>query len=334
MSDPAKLVAVPVNENIPPSDKMAAPDAARNEPQPALVRQRSGRWLPPFWTVLALIAALVALAAPGLRPRIAASADAWLGSGNVVSRYLTAGQDAAWRQKLDARLDGFDVRFDKLASAQETVVADVTRTRAEAREDRETGSRLARAVDDLSRQTRELTEAVDGRTRATGLLALTLRLRRDVDAGMPIDGDLAALATAAPFPPAVDKALQQLHDVSGGTPTMHDLGDELDRLIARLAARSQADGSWATRSWNRVTQLFGGGEPSGDTRLLARLRMLAINGRFSEAASEIMASDDADLGMAWASRVQSRVTAVVAAQALLSYALAAYENAFSTTSTQ
>src|SRR5262249_10500035 len=124
---------------------------------------------------------------------------------------------------------------------------------------------LARALDELSQHTKELSAtatAIDRRTRAAGLLALTLRLRRDVDAGMSIDGDLAALGMAAPFPPTVAEALRQLRGVRDGAPSMRDLGDEFDHVLARLIARADATTSWASRGWTRLSGLFSGADPS------------------------------------------------------------------------
>jgi len=196
---------------------------------------------------------------------------------------------------------------------------------------------LVRAVDDLTRQSAALQAAItatDARARASGLLALALRLRRDVDAGLPLDRDLAALGAAGPYSPAVDRALQRLHSTGDGAPTMRDLGDELDRLIAQIAARAGASTSWARSGWNRVAGLFGGATPAGNARLVEQLRTLAADGRFSEAANELETSDDADLGANWAARVRVRANAVLAAQALLAYSIAAYENAMASTGTR
>ena len=63
-------------------------------------------------------------------------------------------------------------------------------------------------------------------------------------------------------------------------------------------------------------------------RLIEHLRALAVDGRFSEAASELEKSDEGDIGADWAARVHERAAAVSATQALLAYSLAAYENAF------
>ena len=319
------------------------PDAPVNQPPVVLeapVRKRGGRWFSAFCALLALIAAVVALAAPTLRPQIAAMADTWIGRGNMVSRVLAPSpdRDIGWRQARDeamqtvnAHLADYTARIDRLAAAQQATAADVARAVADLRVDRTTSEALSRAVDDLSGQTKELRStatAIDSRVRATGLLTLALRLRRDVDAGLPIGRDVSALAAAGSYPATVDLALQQLQRINDSAPTMRDLADELDRVIARLVAHSDAGASWANRGWTRLSTLFGGGATSGSGALVERLRGLATDGRFSEAADEIQASSEADLGADWVARVRARATAVVATQSLLSYSLAAYENAF------
>jgi cell division protein FtsB len=298
---------------------------------------------PAFCALVALIAAAVTLAAPTLRPEISGVADKWLGGGNAVSRVLAPSPalEAGWRQAraeamqaLDAHLSAYTARMDQLAAAQQATASDVARAEANLRADHTTGEALSRAVDDLSRQTNDLrtaTAAIDGRARAAGLLTLSLRLRRDVDVGLPISRDVSALAAAGPFPPAVERSLQQLRRINDGAPTMRDLADEFDSVLARLAARTDAEASWASRGWTRLATMFGGPSQAGNANLIEHLRALASEGRFSEAADEIQASNDSDLGAKWVARVRTRATAVVATQALLAYSLVAYENAFAAT---
>jgi hypothetical protein len=344
-------VVVPISQTISAAATVAAdatasvaPPASEVAGQPkepaASERRRGGRWLVIFCALVALIAAAISLAAPTLRPVIADAANAWVGEGNAVSRLLAPSPaiEAGWRlareqamQALNAHLAEYDARIGRLVAAQQATNADVTRAVAALKADHAAGETLARAVDKLSEQTRDLrsvTLALDGRVRATGLLTLALRLRRDVDAGLPINREVAALASVGPFPAGIDRALQQLRRVSAGAPTMRDLADEFDVVVARLAARSDAAASWTSRGWTRVTTLFGGAAPAGNAKLVEHLRALARDGRFSEAADEIDASNDADIGADWVARVRARATAVVATQALLSYSLAAYENAF------
>jgi hypothetical protein len=324
--------AAPTEAAQPPLAVMAAP------------RKRGGRWLPVFCALLAVLAAAVALAAPGLRPQIAGAADSWMGRGNLVSSLLAppAELDAGWRQArseamqaVNAHLADYTARLDRLAAAQQATTGDVARALADLRTERTTSEALSRAVDDLTRQAKDLrtaTSAVDGRVRATGLLTMALRLRRDLDAGMPIGRDVAALLGAGPYPPAIDRSLQQLRRINDSAPTMHELAEELDRVVARLTARADAGASWTNRGWSRLAGMFGGSGTAGGAGasggIIDRLRGLAAEGRFSEAADELQASSDADLGAEWVARVRARATAVVATQALLGYSLAAYENAF------
>lgn len=304
-------------------------------------RRSGGRWFPALCAVVAVIAAVVTLAAPTLRPAIVGATDAWLGSGNMVSRMLMPSPeaDAGWRmareqamQVLNGRLAEYNARLDQMSAAQQAANADVTRAVAALQADHAGNETLARTVDALSQQTRELrsaTLALDGQSRAVGLLTLSLRLRRDVDAGLPVGHDYAALAATGPYPATVDRALQQLRHLDGGVPTMRDLADEFDLVMASVVARSNAEASWAGRSWARVSGLFGGdGVPSGKAELVTHLRALATDGRFSEAAEQLMTSNDADLATEWAARVRARATAVIAAQVLLNYALTAYDTAY------
>jgi hypothetical protein len=355
-------VVVPINETIPPQsarpapaespddeiadaghasfDVLAAATAQSQVVPPAREHRRGGRLFSAFCALLALIAAAIALAAPTLRPEIAAAANAWFGKGNPVSRLIAppAEFDAGWRQAreeamvaMNAHLTDFTARFDRLDAAQQATADDVARAVADMRANRAASDTLVRAVDDLSRQTQALhatAAAIDGRVRAAGLLTLSLRLRRDVDAGLPIGRDVSALAAAGPYPAAIERALQQLRRINDSAPTMRDLADEFDRVMAQLTARNAAGASWASRGWSRMAAVFGGGAPAGDTGVVEHLRALAMDGRFTEAADEIAASGDADLGAAWVARVRIRATAVVATQALLTYSLAAYENAF------
>jgi hypothetical protein len=325
---------------VPPTGagNTTVPDAAT--PQATLPGCSGGRWFPALCGVVALMATVVTLAAPTLRPAISRLANAWLGTDNAVSRVVAPSPeaDAGWRmareqamQALDGRLAGYTARLDRFAATQQVTNNDVARAVAALKADHSTSDALVRAVDDLTRQTKELhaaAVALDGRSRAVGLLTLSLRLRRDVDAGLPINHDYAALTATGPYPLAVDRALQQLRQLNDGVPTMRDLADEFDQVIARFAARSDATGSWSERGWARISRLFGGGASSGNAALVAHLRALAVDGRFSEAAEEISASSDADLGTEWAARVRARARAVVAAQVLLNYALTAYDAAY------
>jgi hypothetical protein len=352
-------VVVPISDGVPLQVRLVPPPAAEAivpstpapEPEPESAPEispeivvteprRPRRWFSAFCALLALAGAAATLAAPWLRPQLVASADTWLGKGNAVSSVLAPSPtlDPSWRmareqvmRELDARLQDFTGRIEQMASAQQATAADVARAIADLRADHTASQALIRSVDDLSQQTKDLQSAavaIDGRVRASGLLTLALRLRRDVDAGLPIAQDVAALEVSRPFPPTVDRALQKLQAVGQGTPTMRDLADEFDRVIARMAGGSDAGQSWTSRSWANLTGLFSGAVPNGNSRFIERLRALANDGRFSEAASEIDASSEAATGAEWVGRVRARANAVIATQVLLTYSLAAYQNAF------
>lgn len=331
-------VAEPAEEDVASASRASQSESNVTTASPTTPVRRSRRWPVVFCTVLAVFAAIIALAAPGLRPIVAVTADAWLGNGNLVSSFVAPEGSLNVRQMatqaLNAELADYSARLDRLAAAQQATATNLSHALADLRLDQAKIGAIASTVEDLSRQTRELqltAMSMDRRVRATGLVSLALRLRRDLDAGLPLGDDLAAINAGGPYPAEIRDALQQLSPFREGAPTMRDLADELDRVIARLAARSGVDGSWTGRSWARFAQLFGGASPSGDAALVERLRSLATDGRFTEAASEIMQSSAADDGMAWAARVRARATAVVATQSLLVYSLAAYENAFGAT---
>ena len=283
--------------------------------------------------LLAVLAAAAALAAPVLRPALAHLAGTWFGQQNALARLLASpieqqltARDVEVRE-LTRRLAEADARVDRLATAQKTTNADLARALAELPATHAVNQTLSNTVDRLSQQTNELSSnmaSLDARVRAAGLLTLTLRLRRDIDAGLPIGADVAALAETGPYPPRADRALAALKPLADGVPTMRDLADEFDGVTARLRARSD-DTSWSARSWSRITALFGGG--SGGP-FVQHLHSLAIDGRFSEVAEELSASPDADLAADWIARVHARADAVVAAQILLDQALSAHQAAY------
>lgn len=333
MSDPAPLTAVPVNENVPPTDKPALLEPA-TAPLPAAM-QPHGRWFPVTCAALALLGAAIALAAPGLRPIVAEIAADWFDADDVTALLLAPSPvQAAAIQSVQAQLAATAARLDRLAAAQQATAAEVARALADWRAEQSGTETLSRTVDDLKRQTDALradTVATDARGRAAGLLALSLRLRRDLDAGLPLDRGVMALAASGPYPQPIERALQQLRGANDGVPTMRDLADELDRIIAILATRSSVETTWLNAGWSRLAAAFGGNPPAGDAALIARLRALAAEGRFTEAASVLQASPGADVGANWAARVSTRVHAVLATQTLLSYSLSAYESAFAAT---
>lgn len=310
----------------------ATSSAAANDLPPAPAPPR-GRWLPVLCACLAVLAAIATFAAPALRPALAHLAGSWLGEQNAVARLLAspieqqlATRDAEVRE-LTRRLVEADARVDRLAAAQRTTSTDLARAMAELPATRAVNETLSHTVDRLSQQTNELASnmaSLDARVRAAGLLTLTLRLRRDIDAGLPIGQDVAALTATGPYPPRADRALAALKPLADGVPTMRDLADEFDGVTVRLRARAE-DTSWSARNWSRITSLFGG--TSGNP-FIQHLRSLAIDGRFNEVAEELSTSPDADLAADWVARVHARASAVVAAQVLLDQALSAHDSAY------
>ncbi len=346
LMDAVKLTPPPNSSTPEPATKpISAPKSAVEysetpaEPT-ADTPSNAGRWFGLICGLVALLAAIVALTAPALRPAIADAADTVLGKGNIVAWLVAPSTDASWRtardealQVVTSRMAEYSARLDRLAATQQATTADVARAAATTSSaDRSSNEALTHAVEDLTRQTKELraaTTALDMRTRAAGLLTLSLRLRRDVDAGLSIDRDRTALLATGPYPGPIEHALQQLRQYGDGVPTMRDLGDAFDLLLARMIARSDAGSSWTDRSWSRLSGMFSNAPPTGDSALFDHLRALANEGRFSEAAEAVAGSSYADLGRDWIAQVRARATAVVATQALLSYALTAYEDAYS-----
>ena len=187
---------------------------------------------------------------------------------------------------------------------------------------------LSGAIDGLIQRADRLqaTGAVlAARTRATSVLTLAVGLRRNVDAGAPIGAEIAALKATGVFPGPVDHALAALTPLGAGVPTMRGLGEGFDVLQAKLTLR--ADGGSAG-GLARLESLFGLGAQSPDGDLLERLRALANDGRFAEAAKVLEASDAAYLGADWIAMVRARATAVIATQVILTHALRAVDVAY------
>ncbi len=168
--------------------------------------------------------------------------------------------------------------------------------------------------------------ALDARIRAANVLALANGLRRNVDAGVPIDHICAALAAAGPFPAPIDDALKTVSRYAAGVPTMRDLADSFEPVNARMAERFGTP--WVLRSWARVKTLFGVPTPAGNDAVLDHVRSLVAVGRFSEAAKVLDASDLAPFAADWGTMVRARAAAVGATQIIVEYALTVTEAAY------
>jgi hypothetical protein len=295
------------------------------------------RWGSAACAVIAVAAACVTLAAPWLRPQIDLRARQWLGDNNFASHLVMpdptkAPEIVARRaaeQMLTTRLAVYDQRIQAMAGSLDSVHADLAHAVAALRASTAENAALSGAIDGLSQRADRLqsTSAVLAtRTRATSVLALAVGLRRNVDAGMPIGAECVALKATGVFPGPVDHALQELTRLSAGVPTMRDLGEAFDVLQARLALRSS--GTPSSRSLMRLESLFGLGAQSQDDVLLEHLRALATEGRFSEAAKVLEASDAAYLGTDWIAMVRARATAVIATQIVLTHALQSMDAAY------
>jgi hypothetical protein len=190
------------------------------------------------------------------------------------------------------------------------------------------GQALPHALNQLVQQTQQLKSAgalLGAGLRATGLVALSLRLRRSLDGGLPIAGDRTAIAASGPFPAAVDQALEHLHHVGEVAPTMPDLAAGLDAMIAKVAAREAASQSWGSRGWQWMSSMVWA-PGAGSAPLSQQLAALASQARFSAAADLLEASPAAELAKSWVTQVRNRAQAVLATQAIMSYALQAYES--------
>jgi len=202
---------------------------------------------------------------------------------------------------------------------------------------------LDAARDELARESRSWSATIDAlsqrsdrlqsasavaaaRVRAGAVLALAIGLRRDVDAGVPIDRDCAALRAIDAFPAPVDAALQQLTGQAAGIPTMRDLAETFETVQARLAVRTGS--SLFGRGWMRVKTVFGLNSQAAEDVLPDHLQALVAEGRFSEAANVLETSQWAPLGADWVAMVRARAAGVVATQVILTYALHATEAAY------
>ena len=128
----------------------------------------------------------------------------------------------------------------------------------------------------------------DARVRATGLVVTAGQLRRDIEAGAPLNDDLVAIGSSGALPAPVQQALDQLSQVERGVPTSRDLAVGFETLDADIASHR---GGQESSSWFSLGGLFGGG---GQHELLDHVRALAAEGRFSEVADMLERSSWAE----------------------------------------
>jgi hypothetical protein len=309
-------------------------------PNTAIVARPRGQWVSAFCAVVAIVAACISLAAPWLRPQVDTRAQQLLGQNNVVSRLVIgvppitpaqvhAEAVAVAEDTLRANLAVYDQRIQAMSEAMQATRKDLTDAVVALRASTAGNAALSAAVDGLNQRADRLQSAgtaLEARARAANVLALAVGLRRNIDAGVPIDLECAALKATGVFPDPVDHALQDLTRLAPGIPTMRDLGDGFDQVDAQLTARIES--SLISRSWLRVQSLLGVSSQPSDEALLARLRALVADGRFSAAANALDASDAASVGARWVAQVRARTTAVIATQVVLAHALQATEAAY------
>jgi hypothetical protein len=353
--EPAAKGADPEPPPVAASTIVTAP----RQPQAARLR---GRWFSALCAFIAVVAAGATLTAPWLRPQIDTHARQWLGADNVISRVLKVdpatlpaaiartvadeevhSQFAAYDQRLQTISGALDSMHTELAQAVAALHAGTASFSAYDQRLQKMSDTLdalhtevAQAIPTLSGSIDGLTQradrmqsagtALDARTRAATVLALAVGLRRNIDAGVPIDAECAALKAIGAFPDPVNHALQDLTQLSSSVPTMRDLADGFDMVQSKLAERGSS--ASAGRGWGRLEALLGVTAPSADDILLDRLRALAAAGRFSEAAKALETSDAAYLGADWITMVHARATAVIATQMIVTYALQATDTAF------
>lgn len=284
--------------------------------------------LAPVCAALALAAAVVALAAPTLRPLAIEQSNAWFGQANPIATWLTE-DDAVARelaalaprlaslerevQSLRAGLRGVDQRLGEAASQMHEGLGSI--------------DTIARQVQEASQRAdlaQAASEALGARVRAATMIAIGTRLRRNVDAGAPIADDVALLGANAPYPAAVGAAVATLDNYKGGVRTMRDLATGFEAVDAAIVAATGLDSGWQTRPWLRLRSLFGGGPEqmmASEAALLERIRAFANQGRFAEAAVMLGTSPWRAQAEEWMLQVTARTAVVQAVQAISGYAL-------------
>jgi len=305
----------------------AEPASAPATPQGAAPEKprRRGHAVPVTCAGLAVAAACVALAAPGLRPGAAELSAGWLGTDSKVTRLLAPperpnsdGQLALVLTRLAAleastRLLGAGLRsVDIRLSETSAIVQDASRVAATAAAQASDALRKANSATEAERAL-----ALD--TRAIALLAITTKLRRDIDAGASLAEAASLLVHYAPFPPPAAQAVEEVTALQDGVPAMRDLALGFEALDARIKALAESQAAWSPLAWLRMRQSSGLDAASPPT--LERLRVLAGDGRFSEAATLMERSPWRELGAAWTDQVRDRTRAVRAIQTLTAYAI-------------
>ena len=279
--------------------------------------------------VVSIAAAVISLTAPALRPEFVRLSDILFGADNPVAAWLLP---PAPPVDLERDLAALIPRVAQLEAGLRGVSGELRRLDTRLAEAGSTfheglGSidSIARMARDALRRTEEIEAAsqdLTNRIRAASLLALATRLRRDVDVGAPLAENALLLALYGPYPPAVERAIEDLTRLPDGALTMRDLAVGFEALEARIQAATGLDSSWSARGWNRVRSLFGAAPTDLEAALGERLHALAGEGRFTEAADLLERSPWKDLGAAWIGQVRDRTSAARAAQLVMAHAVA------------
>lgn len=279
--------------------------------------------------VVSIAAAVISLTAPALRPEFVRLSDILFGADNPVAAWLLP---PAPPVDLERDLAALIPRVAQLEAGLRGVSGELRRLDTRLAEAGSTfheglGSidSIARMARDALRRTEEIEAAsqdLTNRIRAASLLALATRLRRDVDVGAPLAENALLLALYGPYPPAVERAIEDLTRLPDGALTMRDLAVGFEALEARIQAATGLDSSWSARGWNRVRSLFGAAPTDLEAALGGRLHALAGEGRFTEAADLLERSPWKDLGAAWIGQVRDRTSAARAAQLVMAHAVA------------
>jgi hypothetical protein len=164
---------------------------------------RSNHWFAALCAVVALLAAVVALAAPALRPQADALARKWLGPDNPVSRLVApaaaasvSADPAVTEEVLRASLAGYDTRIQTVSDSLRGMENELTGAVAALHAAADGTASLSAAMKELRQHTDRLQSAnavLEERARTASVLALAVNLRRGIDAGLPVGEECAAL---------------------------------------------------------------------------------------------------------------------------------------------
>ncbi len=305
----------------PPPDRAAAGHAAS---------PRRGNVVVGILAVVSIAAAGISLTAPALRPELVRLSDILFGADNPVTAWLLP---PAPPVDVERDLAALIPRVAQLEASLRGVSGDLRRLDSRLAEAGSTLHEGLGSIDSIARMAQDALRRTEGieaasqdltnRIRAASLLALATRLRPDVDVGAPLAENALLLGLYGPYPPAVERAIEDLTRMPDGALTMRDLAMGFEALETRIQAATGLDSSWSARGWNRVRSLFGAAPTDLEAALGERLHVLAGEGRFTEAADLLERSPWKELGAAWIGQARDRASAARAAQIVMAHAVAA-----------